>query len=477
MASRFWVGGTGAWDASDTTHWASSSGGAGGQTVPGASDTVTFDGSSGGGTVTVNTNFSVVSVTMGAFTGTLDFATNNNSPTMGSFSTTGSGTRTLNMGSGIWTLTGNAATILNMDITTNFTLNSGTCVINATYSGSTGTRTFSFPGVAKPLYDFKVSAGSDTVTTTAHTVQFNDVNFTGFTGTWTPASMTVMGNFTLGTGMSVTTNSNATTFSATSAKNITMNGVQYNIPMTFNGVNGSWTLKSDLNLAGATARAITLTNGTIDAADSGSNHNVTCGSVSASNSNTRSIVMGNGTWELQGTGTVWTTATTTGLTITPGTSTIKITDSSNTNNTFAGGSTFGNIWWARGASTATNTLTGTSTFIDFKDTGSAAHTITFPNVTTTVTTFTVSGSVGNLITLARTGGSGTFTLSKSSGTVVRDYLSISNSTATGGASWYAGANSTDGGGNSGWIFSVPQPIISTGGGTSSISNLAALRIG
>jgi hypothetical protein len=52
-ASRFWVGGTGNWDASDTTHWAASSGGGGGASVPGSGDTVTLDGSSGGGTVTV----------------------------------------------------------------------------------------------------------------------------------------------------------------------------------------------------------------------------------------------------------------------------------------------------------------------------------------------------------------------------------------------------------------------------------------
>ena len=61
MASRFWVGGTGTWDASDTTHWAATSGGAGGQSVPTASDTATFDASSGGGTVTVNTTVNISS--------------------------------------------------------------------------------------------------------------------------------------------------------------------------------------------------------------------------------------------------------------------------------------------------------------------------------------------------------------------------------------------------------------------------------
>jgi hypothetical protein len=72
MASRFWVGGTGTWDNSDTTHWAASTGGAGGESVPGSSDTATFDASSGGGTITLNYSPSVVSITGGAHTGTFD---------------------------------------------------------------------------------------------------------------------------------------------------------------------------------------------------------------------------------------------------------------------------------------------------------------------------------------------------------------------------------------------------------------------
>lgn len=46
MANRFWRGGTGTWDASDTTHWSTSSGGGGGASVPTASDDVFFDANS-----------------------------------------------------------------------------------------------------------------------------------------------------------------------------------------------------------------------------------------------------------------------------------------------------------------------------------------------------------------------------------------------------------------------------------------------
>jgi hypothetical protein len=121
LASRFWVGGTGTWDASTTTNWSATTGGAGGQSVPGSADTVTFDGASGGGTVTVNTTVNVTSITMGAFTGTLDFSAHNNNVTVQSFSGTGTGARTLNMGNGTWTVTGGGG--WNCLTVTSFTFN------------------------------------------------------------------------------------------------------------------------------------------------------------------------------------------------------------------------------------------------------------------------------------------------------------------------------------------------------------------
>lgn len=56
MASRYWVGGSGLWNSTDTSHWSATSGGAGGASVPGASDHVTFDNNSGAGAV-VNNNY------------------------------------------------------------------------------------------------------------------------------------------------------------------------------------------------------------------------------------------------------------------------------------------------------------------------------------------------------------------------------------------------------------------------------------
>ena len=47
MATYYWVGGAGTWDASTTTNWASSSGGSGGAGFPTSADNVVFDASSG----------------------------------------------------------------------------------------------------------------------------------------------------------------------------------------------------------------------------------------------------------------------------------------------------------------------------------------------------------------------------------------------------------------------------------------------
>lgn len=49
MATRYWVGGTGTWDPSSTTNWATTSGGSGGASAPTSSDDVIFDANSGTG--------------------------------------------------------------------------------------------------------------------------------------------------------------------------------------------------------------------------------------------------------------------------------------------------------------------------------------------------------------------------------------------------------------------------------------------
>jgi hypothetical protein len=66
--------------------------------------------------------------------------------------------------------------------------------------------------------------------------------------------------------------------------------------------------------------------------------------------------------------------------------------------------------------------------------------------------WTITGTPGNVVTVITTTG-GPHNLAKTGGgVIVTDYMSITGSSATPSSTWYAGANSTNGGSNSGWIF-------------------------
>lgn len=70
MADRYWVGGTGDWDASNTTNWSTTSGGTGGASVPTSNDDVFFDANSGSGTATVGASINCANLNFTGYTGT-----------------------------------------------------------------------------------------------------------------------------------------------------------------------------------------------------------------------------------------------------------------------------------------------------------------------------------------------------------------------------------------------------------------------
>jgi hypothetical protein len=120
--------------------------------------------------------------------------------------------------------------------------------------------------------------------------------------------------------------------------------------------------------------------------------------------------------------------------------------------TISGNNTIDTVTTASGsvAITGSNTITTIS---------NTAQPVTFTftiSTTQTITNWNVNGTAGNLVTIVSSVAGTAASLSKSSGTVSADYLSIKDSTATGGAAWYAGANSVNVSGNSGWIFTAPS---------------------
>lgn len=283
------------------------------------------------------------------------------------------------------------------------------------------------------------------------------INFTGVTNTPTfsmSSAASIFGSLTLVAGMAIS-GTGTYTFEGKGAYTLTSAGQTFAKSITINNAGGSLTLQDAL--ASGSTNTLTVTAGTFSAGG----FNVTFGLFNSNVSNTRTITMGAGTWTLTAAGTPWNIATITGLTLNQDTSTVKFTDTSSSSATFAGGGeTYYNIWFARGAGTGSNILTGSNTFNNFKDDGSAAHSIIFTaGTTTTITTWTVVGSSGNVITI-NSDTTATHSLVKSGGGYISsDYLNIQHSVATPGVTWYAGANSTNNQAvataGSGWIFTPP----------------------
>lgn len=277
-------------------------------------------------------------------------------------------------------------------------------------------------------------------------------------------------DFSLTPGMSLTHTGTLTFSSASGTKTVTTNGFTIPEAVTFSGNSGTWQLQDTFESTAAVG--MKLTSGTLNT--NGKTVRTKALSVSGGTLATSTSVI-----ELTSTGTVWNV---TGGAINGTSGTIKITDSSvSTPITFAGGSKtgYGTVWFMRGTSGAPITITGSNTFVDFKDTGSIAHTIFFTAGTTqTVSAFSVSGAdSNNRITLTSTT-TAPFYLVKIGGcTNSRDYLNIQHSIATPSTyTWYAGTHSINNqavvSAGSGWIFEAGPPEAVTTATTGMITGIA-----
>lgn len=262
-------------------------------------------------------------------------------------------------------------------------------------------------------------------------------NFTSTSGhnysiVYDSADLAVNGNCTLEAGTTFDDASDAYLYLAGSGT-LTCNGASINWigkNSDIGTTDGTYTLQDSL-----TAGDMGWGSGTFDANDNNVTITNTCGFADST------MIGGSGTWEVGN----W--QANAGATITPETSTIKFTNTVE-GGFIGGGKTYNNIWFAGSALVR---VSDSNTFNDFKI--DAGLTVKFDKTTTqTVTTFTASGTDGNLIILDTYDAAGQFNLSKASGVVDCDYLNISNSNATGGATWYAGSHSADTANNDGWIF-------------------------
>lgn len=293
------------------------------------------------------------------------------------------------------------------------------------------------------------NAGSGTLTIASTDRLGKNIDFTGFTGTFQFSTLgTVYGSLTYSPTMSMG-QSQKLTLRGRGSYTLTNAGQTNNTGFIIDAPGGTYTLQDD-HYSNTSNGDLTLTNGTFNA----NNHNVTVTGVTISGTNTRGLTMGSGTWTL--TSGMWFATTVTGLTFNANTSTVKF--SAVTQIFSGGGLTYNNLWLAA-TSTGIYSIVGSNTFNDFKM-NTPPHTINFTaGNTQTVTTFTVAGTSGNLITLqSGTSGSAWNIAKAGGGTIGSDYLSVKDSAATPGSTWYAGTNSTNVSGNTGWTFTdAPSP--------------------
>jgi hypothetical protein len=252
--------------------------------------------------------------------------------TTGTFVSNGSTTRSIVFSTGNITAAGASTTAVDMSSGTGLTL-TGTPIFQLTNATTNGALIGTTAGYFTEANSLSAFAGASTgaagiyfanASTTLAGV-FKTINLTGFTGTLTNSARTVYGDLTIpASGATLTAGTSTTTFAATSGtKLINSNGVTLDFPITFSGIGGTWQLQSALTVG--TTRTTTLTNGTIDL----QSYTLTTGLFSSSASSTRTIAFGTGNITVNGTGTVWTTSTVTGFTIT-GTPVVNVSNNTAT---------------------------------------------------------------------------------------------------------------------------------------------------
>jgi hypothetical protein len=447
MANRYWVGGTGTWDATTTTNWSTSSGGSGGASVPSTADVAIFDSLSNATsyTVTRTATTNVLGMTMaGSLTGTLTFAgssvigittsgltvtaTGVSWTNTGIMSFTGTCSVTTNgvsiaspitiNGSGITVTLGSALTTtsaftltLGTLLTSSFsvtvnTLTWGTGVIGVNVSGGgqfyiTGSNATictipvatntTITGTATINSTYSGAVGTRTFTISNGSVNYN---ITAGTDITTHTSGGTANNFNF-TGFTGTYNPVSFTYTGTLTLNSGMTvGATGNI--TFNGASASLTdngvsFPNTLTIAGGSFIFNDNVTGQITnlRLNGGTlnfnNKNVQVGTFATGGTVAKSLILGTGTLLCTNLfSTLFSANTTTGgLTIDSTGSTIQLNNNSS-GNTFAGnGYTYNNILFS-GNSSANYTFTGANTFTGtISSTKTAALNITLPASATT----------------------------------------------------------------------------------------------
>lgn len=289
MALRYWVGNAGSWTANNTSNWAATSGGAGGQSVPGPLDDVYINASSlgAGESVTITYNPTVNSVNL-----TQSFLSLNNlTLTCNTFNMNGTAIRGITFGTTSGSLDPSRGNLIiqggNLGVSV-FTMGNDTNVINTgatrnvffTYSGSVGTRVISAgigaglpSNIVNTFIDIIVNAGSDNVslTNTGLTgITAGNIDFTGFSGNAVNSVYgNLSGNLILNNTMTLPGSGgsgNVLNFIPPTGRTsvITTAGKIFDIPVTANGQSANAVIRFADNFAMSNNRQFIQAGGNLD---------------------------------------------------------------------------------------------------------------------------------------------------------------------------------------------------------------------
>ena len=360
---------------------------------------------------TVTNNNSAISKTSAPFDGIINLTH------------TTAATVVLNMAAlGGFTWTGSGGfTVANM-------ANTRTLSVGNTSGGST---------VTAPNLTFTTGASIATLTTGSW---FNNLDYGTTTYTQAASTVNITGNIILASGGTYT----ALTISMTGT------GTIYNTGKTITAVTVNTTGTATLSAALTMSGALTLTQGTLLCP-----YAITSASFASAGALTKTMTGTNITYTVSGAGATAFSNTGTGLTMTG--LTISMTNAAA--KTFAGGGGTYPVLNQGGAGALT--ISGSNTFDNFTNTTQPATITTTAATTQTFNNFSLAGIAGSLITLNSSTATTAYTFTKPSGIVYGSYLSITDSAATGGATWYAGPTSTSVSNNTGWVF-TQLPIVFAG---------------
>lgn len=326
---------------------------------------------------------------------------------------------------------------------------SSTAVWSATSGGATGA---SVP-LPQDTAIFDASTGAGTYTFNVPRIGAVNASALGARNIALGTNVEVYKSFSLSSALTFSPGSNTLIFSGDGVNTISTGNKQFYQVYIF----GNYKLNSDITVSPGTFACI---GGLFEANGynlSAASFGITRSSVNNSLWPTLTSYMGSGTWTATGSGGTWSYGTAVGTILFPETSTIDITASATSTYIFdGGGATYNNLRISGSTGASIVSLTGNNTFTSITSTKTNAYTLRLPaSGTTTVGSWSVNGSSGNIVTIDSSSSGTRANLTKTGGgLVVSNFVSVKDINASPASTFYA-VNSTNAGNNVNWTFNFP----------------------